>query len=84
MVFDELYRRRLAQREAEVAEAERLAVAAGRERFDLARLEELLGAAPGSYAEREDRLRRSYYFVHTGVRTLADFAELLQELWRWD
>ena len=77
--LDEMLRRQREQEEAEVAEAEGRATAAGKERFDLARLEQLLVAAPGSYAEKAGGLRRRYYLVHTKLRTLAEYAELLRD-----
>ena len=77
--LDEMLRHQREQEEAEVAEAEAKATAAGKERFDLARLEQLLGAAPGTDAEKARGWRRRYYLVHTKLRTLAEYAELLRE-----
>jgi hypothetical protein len=73
---------RLDERKRDLAEAEAAALAAGKERFDLARLEELFG--DDLVPEREDSLRSSYYVFHTELRTLAEFAELLKELAVWD
>ena len=72
-----------ARQAREVGEAERTAVAAGKERFDLARLEQLLQCAPGAKAEVADTLRRQYYLVHTEVRTLVEYAALVRELEVW-
>lgn len=77
--LDERLRRQREQEDAEVAEAETRATAAGKERFELARLEELLGAEPGSRAGDARGLRRRYYVVHTKLRTLAEYAELLRD-----
>jgi hypothetical protein len=68
------------QQATEVAEAEERAVRAGKERFDLGRLERLLEAIPGSRAETAGALRRQYYLVHAHLRTLAEYAELLRRL----
>ena len=57
--LDEMIRRQREQEEAEVAEAEAKATAAGKERFELAQVEQLLGAEPGSYAEKARRCRQS-------------------------
>ena len=77
--LDEMLRRQREQEDAEVADAEAKATAAGKERFDLARLEQLQGVEPGAYAEQARGLRRRYYVVHTKLRTLAEYAELLRE-----
>ena len=79
--FDELFRRREAQDDAALAEAE--AAEAGKEPFDLARLEQLLGEELGSLADSERSLRMSYYIAHPELRTLAEFVEfrLEQEVW---
>src|SRR5215831_4948482 len=69
--FDQLFRRLEARNDAELAAAEAEAAAAGKEPFDLARLEQLLGEDPGSMAGRERRLRMSYYIAHPELRTLA-------------
>ena len=84
MSFDELFRRLEARNDAELAAAEAEAAAAGKEPFDLARLEQLLGEDPGSMAERERRLRMSYYIAHPELRTLAAFAEFRLEMDVWD
>jgi len=82
--FDELFRRLEAQNDAGLAVAEAEAAATGKEPFDLARLERLLGEGPGSLAERERRLRMSYYVAHPEIRTLAAFAEFRLEMEVWD
>ena len=74
----------VARQAREVAEAERGALASGKERFDLGRLEQLMEQAPGSKAAVADTLRRQYYIVHTDVRTLAEYAALVRQLEVWD
>ena len=64
-------------------EEERKAVAAGKEPFDLARLEALLEATPGSYAEHEPRLRRSYYVHLDRLKTLRQLADHMLDIDNW-
>jgi len=80
MKLAEMLRQQRAEEEAAIAKAEREAEAAGKEPFDLAHLEALLGEAPGGLRERERSLRRSYYLFLVLMRTLAEFAEL-QDHW---
>ncbi|HET7467980.1 MAG TPA: hypothetical protein VFL29_15085 [Candidatus Dormibacteraeota bacterium] len=63
--------------------AEQEAIAAGRERFDLARLEALLEANPGTYAQHEQSLRRSYYLLVTRLKTMEDLADHVREMTVW-
>lgn len=84
MTLDEMLRQQREAEEAAIARAEQAALISGKERFDLARLEEHLGAEPGSRAAVARSLRRQYYLVHTGVRTLAEYATLLRELAQWE
>jgi hypothetical protein len=80
---DDLLRRVEARNDAALAEAEAAAAEAGKEPFDLARLERLLGEERGSLAGSERSLRSSYYVSHPELQTLARFAEfrLQQEVW---
>ena len=80
---DELFHRVEAEDDAALAEAEAEAAEAGKEPFDLARLERLLGDERGSLADRERHLRMDYYVAHPEIPTLAKFAEfrLQQEVW---
>ncbi len=80
---DELFRRLEARNDAALAEAEAEAAEAGKEPFDLSRLEQLLGEERGSLADRERYLRMSYYVAHHELQTLAQFAEfrIQQEVW---
>jgi hypothetical protein len=81
---DELFRPLEALDAAALAEAETKAAAAGKELFDLARLEQLLGEEPGSLADRERFLRRNYYVAHPEIETLAKYAEFRLETEVWD
>ena len=81
--LDDRLRRQSAEQDAEIAEAEAAAIASGKEPFDLATLEALLGAEPGSYAHHEPSLRRSYYVLQVRLLTLADFARHLREMQDW-
>jgi len=71
-------------RARQFAEAESAALAAGKEQFDLARLEQLLGETPGSLVEREESLKSKYYILHDDVHTLAEYARLQRELEIWE
>ena len=77
-----------AKNAADLAEAERRGVKSGMEPFSIARLEELLHAAPGSRAGREEYLRGEYYMAcplsRPDIKTLADFAKHVRELEFWD
>lgn len=77
MKLGDMLRQQQEEEEAAIAKAEAEAIASGKELFDLSRLEQLLGEAPGSRAENARSLRRSYYLFHHPMRTLAEFAELL-------
>jgi hypothetical protein len=80
---DELFLRLEAQNDVALAEAEAAAAEAGKELFDLAGLEHLLGEERGSLAARERSLRLNYYVAHPELQTLAQYAEyrLQQEVW---
>lgn len=84
----ELHHAIKAKNAADLAEAERRGAEIGMEPFSLARLEELLGAVPGSRARREEWLRTSYYipclFGDQGIKTLAGFAKHIRELEEWE
>jgi len=66
---------------ADLAEAEREAQATGKEPFSYERLEQLLGTEP---PEDEKLMRFQYYVRYSELRTLAELAEKLHELARWD
>jgi hypothetical protein len=77
-----------AKNAADLIEAERRGAEIGMEPFSLARLEELLGAKPGSRAGREEWLRGSYYIPcligDPEIKTLADFAEYIRRVEEWE
>ncbi|MEO6457395.1 MAG: hypothetical protein ABIO92_03840 [Chloroflexia bacterium] len=79
-----LFRRKREQAARELEEAEREAAASGKEPFDLARLNELLGAPPDMNIQREAGLRESYYISHPEIRTLTEYAELRRILEMWE
>ncbi len=81
--LDDRLRQHQANRDAELAEAEAAAIASGKEPFDLAKLETLLEAEPGAYADRETDLRRSYFVMQTRLNTLAEFAVYVREMQDW-
>jgi hypothetical protein len=66
-----IHDRLAAQAAAELAAAERDALAAGKERFDLATLERLLQRGP--QAAREQGHREAYYISFREVKTLAEY-----------
>ncbi len=70
-------------RARDLVEAETSALAVGKEPFDLARLELLLGDVPGARADNADSLRSKYYLLHTDVRTLTEYATLMRALEIW-
>ena len=72
-----------AGRARDLVEAETSAFAVGKEKFDLARLELLLGDAPGARADNAESLRSKYYRLHTDVRTLTEYADLIRTLEIW-
>lgn len=74
----EIHERIKAQAAAELAAAERDAQAAGKERFDLAKLEQLLER--GSLAARAEGHREAYYVRYRDVKTLAEYAERLRAI----
>ncbi len=80
---NELFQRKLEQSAREYEAAEREALASGKEPFDVARLDVLLGEAPGTSAPEEAELRENYYVMHSDIRTLADYADLLKRLSLW-
>lgn len=71
----EIHERLKAQAAAELAAAERDALAAGKERFDLATLEQLLKRGP--QAAREQGHREAYYVSYRDVKTLAEYVARL-------
>jgi hypothetical protein len=71
------------RRAREIDDAESVALAAGREKFDLGRLEFLLGEAPGTLADLAESLRSKYYLLHPEARALALYAQLVRELEIW-
>jgi hypothetical protein len=74
----EYWRRRAEQ----LAEAERQAAETGKELFDLARLEAVLGR--GAQAGREKDHRIDYYLLHPEFRTLAEYAKFVVDAEPWE
>lgn len=72
-ILDELDR----EAEQAVANAEREAIASGKERFDLATFERLLNR--GSQAKRAKGHREMYYLSYPEIRTLAGYVKMLHE-----
>lgn len=62
--------------------AEREAIAAGKEPFDLARFEQLLMRGP--QAKREDGHRTGYYIFNPELKTLAEYVALLHRNEPWE
>ena len=54
----------------------------GKERFDLARLEAVLGR--GAQAGREADHRLGYYLLHPEFRTLAEYAKFVIDCEPWE
>lgn len=81
--LEDRLRQHRADMESELTELEAEAVAAGRERFDLAQLERHLGANPGDYKNRGESIRRDYYIVATRLKTMAELAEHVREMQLW-
>lgn len=79
----ELFRRKAEQAARELAEAERDATAAGKEPFDVARLDALLGESPGTNDDNARELRESYYVAHRQMKTLAEFAAHIKQIANW-
>lgn len=75
----ELIARKLAQAAAELAEAEREALASGKEPLDCAALRKL--ADCGNASDKE--LRNAYYVGHPEIRTMAEYAAFLAESAPW-
>jgi hypothetical protein len=65
----------------ELEEAEREAIASGKEPFDLARLEELLKRGP--QAANEQQHRANYYISRSEMRTLAEYVARLHAHEPW-
>jgi len=80
----DLFRRKREQAARELEEAERAAMASGKEPFDMRRLNELLGGGADRRGPNEADLRESYYVSHPEIRTLAEFAELRNMLSLWE
>lgn len=74
---------RLARENAEdLARAEREALAAGKEPFDLAKFERLYQR--GSQASNEEHWRGSYYIFNRELKTLAEFVAFLHRIEPWE
>ncbi len=74
----EIHDRLKAEAAASLAKAEREALAAGKERFELARFEQLLNR--GSQAAREEGHRQAYYISYPEVKTLAEYVARLHAI----
>jgi hypothetical protein len=73
-IFDRLDR----QAAAELAASEADALAKGKEKFDLAKLEQLLLRGP--LAARESGHRAAYYISYRDVNSLAEYVARLREI----
>jgi hypothetical protein len=71
----ELHERLRSENRAQLERAEREAIAAGKEPFDLATFERLLGRGP--QAGREEGHRTAYYMFNPTLKTIAEFVALL-------
>jgi hypothetical protein len=80
---DDLFAAADAEDAEDLAAAEREASKTGKEPFSLARLEQLLGKAPGSQADYEASWRNKYYIRYPAMKTLTELADLLRELEVW-
>jgi hypothetical protein len=76
----ELFDRRRAEAAAELAEAERKGLEAGRQRFDLAEFERLYGHGPQNERER----KTEYYVGHPEFQTVFEFVQFLHSIAPWE
>ncbi len=74
----EIHERLKAQAAAELAAAERDAIASGKEPFDLAKLEVLLKRGP--QATREQGHREAYYISYRDVKSLDEYVARLRAI----
>jgi hypothetical protein len=74
----EIHDRLKAQAAAELAAAERAAIASGKEPFDLAKLETLLKRGP--QAAREQGHREAYYISYRDVKSLDEYVARLRAI----
>lgn len=74
----EIHDRLKAQAAAELAAAERDAIASGKEPFDLAKLEALLKRGP--QAAREQGHREAYYISYRDVKSLGEYVARLRAI----
>ena len=81
---NDLFKRKRDQAARELDEAEREAAASGKEPFDMARLDELLGEEGGTGEPEEVLLREKYYILYPEILTLAEFAALRKMLSLWE
>lgn len=81
---NDLVRRRQEQAARELADAKRAALAAGKEPFEIGKLDALLSRSTPSSAAKALELEENYYIVHAKVRTLAEFAEVVRKLAVWE
>lgn len=81
---DGMFKRSESRARKDLANFERRGLSAGKEPFDIAKLEELMHAAPGSRAEEAEDLRSQYFIRFQAVRTLEEFAEKVLEADAWD
>ena len=84
MYADDLLHRVEAENDVALAQAEAAAAEAGKEPFDLARLEQLFGEDRGSLADQERYLRIRYYVAHPELQTLTAFVEFQLQMEVWD
>ena len=84
---DDVARRASDERAQRLAEARARSIASGKEPFDLEKLETLCDTSRegrlDSYDVRHARFEEMYYVRNPEVRTLEEFAALVEELNRW-
>jgi len=78
----ELFDRRRAEAAAQLEEATKKAEAAGKEPFDLATFERLLGRGSQAGCERERRV--SYYISNPEIQTMMEFVAFLERIEPWE
>ena len=85
--FWEHARRLDAERARELADAKAAAAASGKEPFDLARLETMCDTSREGRLDpvesRQARFEDMYYVQYSRLRTLAELAQVIEELNRW-
>lgn len=80
----DLYKRKAEQAARELADAEQAAHLAGKEPFDIAVVDARMGRKEQASPAHTLAMRENYYIVHSEVRTLAEFADLMGRLSIWN